>query len=89
MTSLMNLVQKMCEEKTFQLKYISTAMICVARWFEVKTSGVSCPTLILEATVGQLGKGDSKDFVMQDARAMLVNIVQWNSVRHKTRADKM
>ena len=42
----MNIEQKLCKEKIFQLKSMPNAIRCIDKRFEVKNSGISCLALI-------------------------------------------
>ena len=42
----MNIEQKLCKEKIFQLKSMSNAIRCIDKRFKVKNSGISCLALI-------------------------------------------
>ena len=43
---LMNIEQKLCKEKIFQLKSMPNTIRCIDKRFEVKNSGISCLALI-------------------------------------------
>ena len=46
MSCSMSIEQKLCEEDTFQLQYMSNAILCIDKRFVVKNSDISCLALM-------------------------------------------